>query len=347
MAVTAPDPDCLLALLGLSAGDNTCFPLPTGPTDYITDSGTGLYLDKAEGLRLAPAERAQPATDLYARLNDARALAAVKLRVELEAGRAKTAGIPLYQQRGTLGGQGNGALAAPGTPAKLTFATAARREGALRITRLQLFTDQAVANVPLLLDGVQVATIATNGPNGAAILPGGVQIPLDGNDHTLEAVLPVGVRIRGNKLFCFGCHAGSPWAVSVKNNLRDVSATTSGGGFALSLVEECTATPDFLCFATGKDDGQGTYRYPEIARYVGIALLYKAAELFTVSLLSSNATSRYTMLEQKDLGFLAAEYAKQATQYIAWLNSPNGLGQVQHPCFWRATTNQPGKIWTG
>jgi len=344
-------PDCLTALLGLSQG-NSCYPLPTDPAAaaLITGSGTGLYLDKAEGLRFGPGPSQTAAIDFYDRLKDARDLGAFKLRTDIEQGRTNSYGAPLYQQRGILGGQGNGQLAAPGTRALLPLATNARREGAWRVTKIQLFTDQAVTAAPLLLDGAQVGTIDTNAANGSAVLPnGGLLIPLDGAQHTIEVLLPIGVRVKLNKLHCPPCSVGNPWGTAVKATLPDVTAATAGNGFALSIVEECTAEPDLLCFAVGKDDGQTVYRYPGLVLQIGAALLYKAAQLFTDSLLVNQQLSRYTMLEPKALVALSDKYASEVAQRVAWLNSPDGLGQVQHPCFMGKPTNsyQPGKLWTG
>lgn len=331
----ATAPDCLTSLLGLAPKQVPCFPLPTDPAEVatITVSETGLYLTLAEGLELRPSAGQTAAIDLYTRMSNARALAVVQVRAALEAGRGKAGGVPLYAQRGVLGGLGNGQLMPVGTRALMQFQTNARREGAWRITSLQLFTDQAVADVPLLLDGVEKAKITTNAASGTAVL--NLLIPLDGGTHTLEAILPPGVRVKANNFFagCFSCQAGSPWAVSVKNNLQNVTATTPGNGFAISVQEVCTAAPDFLCFATGKDDGQDAFRYPDLARHVALALLYKTAELFTGGLLSGSSTNRYTMLEPKMLDGLIQRYNNEATTRLAWLNSPEGLGQVQHPCY--------------
>lgn len=357
--------DCLTSLLGLSDGTHACFALPTDPAEaaLVTASSTGLYLDEVEGLKLqaAPNVLGGPATDVWQRLSKARKLAVVQVRAALEAGRAKSYGTPLYQQRGTLGGLGNGTLMPPGTRAYMPFYTNARREGAWRIISLQLYTDVAVIDAPLLLDGVQVALLTTTGASGVTTgLPvGGLLIPLDGNQHTLEVTLPPNVRVRQNNFFagCFGCQQGTPWFKSVVGtkqpngsylggSLYNISATTPGNGFSISVVEQCTEDPDFLCFAVGKDTLLDTFRYPDIARYVGIALMYKAAELLTADLLASNQTSRYTMLEPKMLLALVDTYRAKYAEYVAWLNSPEGLGQVQHPCFTAPIKPGPATVWT-
>jgi hypothetical protein len=344
-----PAPDCLTSLIGLSRGEGSCVALPDGDTAFITDSATGLFLDSVEGLSLKAAPAATPAGDVWQRLKQARELAAFQVRAALEAKRAGSYGIPLYSQRGVLGGQGNGQLMPVGTKAVMGFYTNARREGAWRITRLQVYLSAGVIDAPLLLDNEQVALLTADGGGATTGLPaGGLLIPLDGNYHTLEVLLPDGVRVKANNFFagCFSCQAGSPWSLAVKNNLQNVTATTPGNGFALSIVEECTADPDFLCFATGKDAGATTFRYPEIARYIGIALLYKAAELFTIGLLAGKDSNRYTMLEPKSLDQLGSHYNAQAAQYIGWLNSVEGLGTVQHPCFLGPPSRGVGSEWT-
>jgi hypothetical protein len=348
-------PDCLLSLVGLSQG-STCFPLPTDPdaAAKVSASSAGLWVDMVEGLRLQPAQGSQAAADLFDRMAKARALAVVQVRQAIAAKRTASYGIPLYQQRGTFGGLGNGQLMPVGTRALLSFYTNARREGAWRVTGMKLYTDQAVADVPVLLDGEEVARITTNSAGGAASLD--VLIPLDGNQHTLEAILPEGVRVKSNTFFsgCFGCQQGSPWAQTVRNNLQNVTAQTPGNGFAISVVEECTAEPDFLCFAVGTDEGQPQPRYADIKRAIGLAILYKAAELFTTDLLGSSQLSRYTSLEPKALAELRDYYASKLAQaspdgtgnYLGWLGSPEGLGQVQHPCYLGPPQAPPGKVWT-
>jgi hypothetical protein len=348
-------PDCLASLVGLSQGSD-CFPLPADPdaADRATASLTGRYIDQVEGLRLRPGGTATAATDLYDRLAKARDSAAFQVRAALEAGRSASYGIPLFKQRGTFGGLGNGQLMPLGTRAVMTFYTNARREGAWRITGMRLFTDQAVTDVPVLLDGEEVGQITTNAASGAGLLD--VLIPLDGNQHTLEAILPEGVRVKSNTFFsgCFGCQAGTPWALTVRNNLQNITATTPGNGFSISVVEECTADPDLLCYAIGKDEGQPLFRYPDLVRFIALAIQYKAAELFTTDLLGSAQLSRYTSLEPKALAELRDYYASKLTQasadgtgnYLKWLLSPDGLGQVQHPCYLGPPRAQAGKVWT-
>lgn len=344
--------DCLTSLIGLSKG-SACFPPPADPTAaaMVTTSATGLYVDSAEGLRLQPAAGIAAATDLYERLGKARALAVLQVRAAIGAARANSYGVPLYQQRGTLGGLGNGQLAPAGTRALLRFYTNARREGAWRIPSLKVLTNADLVDTPLLVDGQQVALLSTLKQVASGLPAGGIVLPLDGNEHTLEVVLPEGVRLYQNKVYCFGCNANSPWALAVKNNITGWDSNTLGNGLSFLAVEECTAEPDFLCFTVGSDgdDAQGTpiLRYPELARYLGIALMYKAAELFTSDLLSARDTSRYTMLEPKALAAQLANYEAKAAEYLAWLNSPEGLGQVQHPCYFNPPARGMGSQWTG
>lgn len=346
-----PPVDCLLSLLGLAAQPPACFPFPAASsTDFITASATGLYLTMAEGLELRIGASASAATDLWQRLDNARTLAAEQVRLLL-AGNDRR-GQPLYEERGAFGGAGNGQLAPLGTPALLRFVTNERPGGALRLTSIKLYTDQQVNNVPLLLDGQLVGQLPADPHGGLGLvttLPaGGLLLPLDGQEHTLEAVLPAGVRVRANTLFagCFDCQKGSPWALSVKRNLQNVAADTQGAGFAISVAEVCGAL-EFLCFATGKEEGSPDFRYPDVAKYVGHALLYKAAELFTVGLLTGASTNRYTMLEPKMLAALAERYEAKTLEYTAWLASPLGLGQVQHPCYLKPPVRGAGILWTG
>jgi hypothetical protein len=324
--------DCLISLLGLAASPPACFPFPVaGDTEFITASSTGLYLTMAEGLELRIGAAATAATDLWQRLDNARALAAGQVRLLL-AGNDRR-GQPIYEQRGVLGGAGNGQLA-------------------LQLTQVKLYTDQTLAAVPLLLDGQPVGQIPAD-PHGGlglvATLPaGGLLIPLDGREHTLEAVLPPGVRVRANTLFagCFDCQKGSPWSLSVQRNLQEVAASTQGAGFSLSVAEACAA-PEYLCYATGKEADATDLRYPEVAKYVAHALLYKAAELFTVGIMTGASTNRYTMLEPNMLPALAERYHAKTLEYTAWLASPKGLGQVQHPCYLKPAVRGQGLLWTG
>jgi hypothetical protein len=344
--------DCLISLLGLAASPPACFPFPADADAQaaITASSTGLYLTMAEGLELRIGAAATAATDLWQRLDNARALAAGQVRLLL-AGNDRR-GLPLYEQRGALGGAGNGQLAPVGTLAQLSFYTYHQPSGALRLTQVKLYTDQSVAAVPLLLDGQLVGQIPADPHGGLGLvhtLPAaGLLVPLDGQTHTLEAVLPPGVRVRANSFFagCFDCQKETPWFLSVKRNLREVAASTQGAGFSISMEEVCAA-PEFLCFATGNAEDSPELRYPEVAKYVAHALLYKAAELFTVGILTGASTNRYTMLEPKMLAALAERYQAKTLEYTAWLASPNGLGQVQHPCYLKPPARGQGLLWTG
>lgn len=348
----APAPDCLTTLLGLTDTAPACYTLPVDEAELaaVTDTATGLYLTDAEGLRLGPATGQQCGTDIYDRLAKARRLGAFQLRADLEAGRLKSFGPSVFQQRGSLGGTSNGQLAPVGTPARLRFATAHRYAGAYRLTRLALYADQPVTDAPLLLDGEQVSLVSSvSGPVKGLLsgLPaGGLLVPLDGESHTLEVVLPDGVRVYRNKVYCFGCNAGSPWALSVKNSILGWDSNTEANGLSLQAAEECTADADMLCYIIGSDEEGSPARYPDLTRHIGLALLYKAAQLFTDSLLADANKSRYTMLEPKALAALSDKYAGEYTQRLAWLNSPGGLGQVQHPCYAGSPSRGPSIIRT-
>lgn len=335
-----PTTDCLAGLIGLSAGANACFPLPTvvspSNNDAITVSRSGLYLDTVEGLMLRPAQGQSAASDLYTRLANARTLAESTVRTALAQRSRTRSGAQLYAQRGVLGGIGNGVLQPLGTPARMQFYTKAARFGAFRLVSLQLYTDIAVTSVPVLLDGVQVGTLTAGGPGGLfvpLVADEPVRIPFDGNLHTLEAILPENVRVHTNKMWCSSCQKNTPWGLALARNLVEAQcASSSGGGFAVQLQEECTETLDKLCYAIAVDTPEGV-ELGELGHSVAFAILYKAAELFTDSLLVDAQVSRYTMLEPKALGALAAKYQAQSEAHVAWLSDIDGLGRINHPCY--------------
>ncbi|OGX80829.1 hypothetical protein BEN47_06115 [Hymenobacter lapidarius] len=329
------DNTCLTALVGISAAGSDCFPLPPDPeaAAALTASATGFYLDQVEGLSFR-VSNGNPKSDLYARLRRARELAALRIRTALQ-GRAAL-GAARYERRGVLGKPGNGQALPALTLARLTLQTVVRDFGAYRISTVRLDATATVAAVPLLLDGQPVGTLtSTNAPAQAVA---GILIPLDGQPHTLEALLPEGVRPLDTKLFCPPCSGGGPWGQSVAASLSGITTATSSFGFTLSVAEECTApgAADGLCYAVSE--------YPELQLYVAQALLYQAAELMVVDLLADASVSRYTMLEPKTLPALGARYADLVQQHLRWLTSAAGLGRVQHPCFvctpsgWHPTT---------
>lgn len=328
--------DCLAALLGLSLSGSPCFPLPdipqSGGFDYalpfafgdggnydqqeITASGSGYYLDQLIEFRIASGNGA---IDLYDRMNRARALGALNLRAKLRMG----SGAPTFIQKGRLGGfQSNGQA---GTVGALQLPTSYREDGALRITSVRLDTTTADTDVVLLLDGEPVAVLATTNATQAVQL----LIPLDGETHTLEAQLSPGVRPLVNKLFCPGCSAGSPWGKAVAQNLR-ITNVTSGQGFTLQVEEACIASiTDLICYAIADEDLKGM---------LGQAMAYSAATEMAKSLLTDSTVSRYTMLEPKLLLAMGENFQGEADAAIKWLNSSEGLGRIQHPCF----TCKPG-----
>lgn len=323
--------DCLAGLIGLSAASIPCWPLPTtGSTAYITDSASGLYLDRVEGLLLKPATGQTAGSGLYTMLANARAQATEAVRVAI-AQRSRTAtGPALFGQRGTIGGLGNGSLLAEGSPARVQFYTQARRFGAFRIVSLQLYTNVAVADVPLLLDGLPIGTLTSTGPGGAFVPVDGataeqLRIPFDGNRHTLEALLPAGVRVHSNSLWCAPCQRNTPWGLTLARNFTPECASATGGGFAVQLQEECTEPLDALCYAISVD--------AELRQSVAFAVQYKAAELFTLSLAVGADTNKYLAMAPKELDALGQHYNAKAEEHLAWLAGPDGIGRVRHPCY--------------
>lgn len=322
MPTLTPDP--LLSLVGLSRAGGLCFPLPpvSLPTDndYITASDSGYYVDALPGLELGTIG-GNPASDAYQRMAKARAFALVSLRAALRIGGI---GQPLYQERGTLGGTGNGAV---GTPGPLVLYTTYREAGALRITSIRLNTTAGVLDVPVLLDGTEVARLtATNaGPQ-----PISLTIPLDGQRHELLAMLPEGVRPLENKLHCSPCSGQSAWGKAVARNLQNVTATTSAQGFQLVLAEACAAdVADLLLFAVSGEDLGAQERRQQLAQ----ALVYLSASAFVRGLVVGAQANRYTVLEPKMLPALGEYFDAEAAKSIKWLNGTEGLGRVQHPCY--------------
>ena len=339
---TAPA-DCLAGLIGLSAAGVACWPLPTVPNPAdnaaITDSASALYLDRVEGLLLKPATGQAAGVGLYPLLTSARAQATEVVRTAIAQRSRTSTGVALFAQRGTLGGLGNGALLAAGSPARMSLYTQARRFGGFRIVSVQLYTNAAVADVPLLLDGVAIGTLTTTGPGGAFVpvtgaTPAQLRIAFDGTLHTLEAVLPTGVRVHSNALWCAPCQRNTPWGLALGRNLYDSNAAgflgmpgvvNSGGGFAVQVQEECTEPLDALCYALSVD--------PELRQSVAFAVQYKAAELFTLSLAVGAEANRYLSMEPKALNALGQHYQAKAEEHLAWLAGPDGIGRVRHPCY--------------
>lgn len=334
---TTATPDPLLRLIGLSRSGSPCFPLPEvvppATNDAITVSDSGYYLDMLEGLSFRVAN-GNGAPDLYLRLNRARELGVLKLRTALRTGGLSEA---VFTERGQLGGASNGT---PGVAGALVLHTAQREGGALRIASIRLNTTLTVADVPLLLDGVEVARLtATN----AAPQPVSLTVPLDGAAHTLLAVLPDGVRPLENKLHCSPCSAGSPWGKAVARNLQNVNTGTPAQGFQLMVAEACAAGSDLLAYAIAGDDAATQGRQQMVAQ----ALMYTAGALLVADFITDASFNRYSMMEPKMLPALGARYDAEATAAVKWLNGAAGLGAVTHPCYacaapgWHPTvTNQ-------
>jgi hypothetical protein len=330
--------DCLAALIGLSRSGSPCFPLPepaAGDTNaWLTASTSGYYLDLLEGLSFRVAN-GNGAPDLYFRLERARTLAALNLRAKLRLG---AIGQPRFAERGALGGAGNGAV---GTAGPLPLTTCEREGGALRITSIRLNTTSTVLSVAILLDGQEVARLASTNTAPQAV---SLTIPLDGATHTLEAVLPSGVLPLENKLHCPPCSGATAWGKAVARNLQGVTSATSAKGFQLQLSEVCAAdVSDLLCYAITGDD-QATEERRQMAAQ---AMMYTAGALLVKDFITDARFDRYSMMEPKMLPALGASYEAEADKAAKWLNGAEGLGRVVHPCYqcapvgWHPTiTNQ-------
>lgn len=324
--------DCLAGLVGLSRAGSSCFPLPTvtppATNDGITASLVGMYVDEVEGLSLRNAPTAAAGPDVYQRLDRARNQALLTVAHRL--GSRLSSDKPRYAVGGLLGGLGNGSYDPVNLRAVLRLPTQLREGGALRLDSIVLYTDTVAEDVAVLLDGVEVATITTNG--GPTALTG-VLVPLDGQVHELTAVLPDGVRVRANATTC-GC--GNDFVRAMRLNLTDVRARA--GGFAVQVSEVCTLdTP--LCYALGKDE--------ELQRSVGFAIQYLSAANFAASLLTDAHYNRYTMLEPKQLDALGSLWTGRAQEHLTWLLSPSGLARVVHPCYVCAPAAwHPTKVFT-
>ncbi|NVO33214.1 hypothetical protein [Hymenobacter lapidiphilus] len=311
--------DCLTDLLGITAADSACFPLPADAAiaARLTASATGVYADQTPGLSLRNAPNAQSAQDVYQRLESARsqALQDVAHRLGARSGnyRARFAGS------GLLGGLGNGQYEA--ATATATFQTIARPGGALRIDSLTLYTDQPATDVALLLDGQPVGTLPLTGQAYTPAQP--LLIPLDGQAHTLTASLPEGVRVRVNVLTC-GC--ANPFVGAMRLSLTDVKARA--GGFGLDVTEVCTAgTPLCYALALPGEDGE------ELRRSAALALQRLTAAYFVASLIPDSQYNRYTMLEPKQLNELGQQFTEYAETHLLWLLGPDGLERAAHPCY--------------
>lgn len=340
--------DCLAALVGVTANGSNCFPLPAPgegqDNDAYTVSGSGLYIDQLPQLSFKVAQ-GNPAPELWERVRKCRDEAATELRAQLLSAARAGYGLPRYTAQGYIGRAGAGAPYPLGTAASLTFNTN-EASAAYRITSIKLLATQTVASVPLTLDGAPVATLnSTNGVPQAV----SIRIPLDGQQHTLVAELPDGVRPLESAFFCEGCNSGSPWALSLRQNVTGwTSNTTPAYGFVLTMKEECgdeAAQGDALCYATGLVAEGGEPRFEQLRLYVAQAVRYKAAEIFVVSLMTDASVSRYTMLEPKALPALASYFKDKVAEHVSWLTGPDGLRSASNPCFvCQAPAWQPKKV---
>lgn len=325
-----PEPitSCLTGLIGLTREGRPCFPLPADEAKaaLLTDSATGLYLDEVEGLHLRPAPNVAPGPDAWARFDRARTQALQLVELDLRA--ALPVMVPVTELSGSFGSLGDGSLLPEGQQPSLTLYTRHVPGRAYRLASVRLLTNVVATDVPLLLDGVEVATLTT-GPTPAPLALN-VLIPFDGAAHTLTAVLPAGVRARTGRLTC-GCGSHHPDVRLASLGLRSATdlngaytASTQTSGFLLSLTTACL-TPDRLCYALSTD--------AELQRYAGIALLYKTAELTVVSLSSDAQYSAYTSLDVATLDGLIGRYRADYDTYRAWLISAAGLPRVAQPCY--------------
>lgn len=322
-----PPADLLLPLVGLSAAGSPCFPLtalPTADVTAIATSSTGIYLDTVEGLLREPTQGQATAADYYARLGKARANAVEAVLSELL--RRAPIGSPRFTGRsGALTLLGNGV--AIGGPAILTLYTRPVEAAAWRISDLRLYATATVIDVPVLLDGLPVGTVTTN---GGAFVPtaGPLVLTLDGRTHRLTATLPDGVSPVVSTLSCGTCSEWGKYVTSCLTNIPNGTAApgrVSSGGFVLQIREQCTELLDPVRFALSQE--------ADLARPLAHAIRYTAAALFVVDLITDSNRSRYTLLEPKLLPDMQKLYQDKAEQWLAWLAGPEGIARIAHPCY--------------
>ncbi|GAB3303650.1 hypothetical protein [Hymenobacter tenuis] len=336
-------PSCLTGLVGLSRAASPCFALPVGteevPADnaFITESTTGRYVDKVEGLILRPASGQQPGSDAWARLDRARSQAIGFVEVELGKHLSAQTGPLKEPLGGKFGSLGDGSLLPLGTQPLLRLPTRLLPGRGYTLVSLSLYASAEVTDVPVLLDGVEIARVTTSATTPTMVyLQEGVTVPFDGQVHTLSAVLPEGVQARAGKLTC-GCGDRNPDVALALTGLRGETLTSRynqnawNGGFLLYLETTCL-DPSKLCYVLSTDD--------ELQQSVAFAIQYKAAEYVVASLLADANYSRYTSLDVKALEFLAERYqqlnhatTEDSPGHLVWLTSPNGLARVAHPCY--------------
>jgi hypothetical protein len=327
-----PEPlNCLESLVGLAPEALPCFPFPDGATDWITASsrtgsaGGGVFISQLAGLSFQAA-KGEPATDLYQRLSKARNGAASYVRTAIQQAPKYGFGQPRFTASGQLGKPGNGSVYQGA--AALTLTTGYAEGGAYRVTALALQTTVTVADVVIQLDGVTVATITTNTPL-QPVTP--FLIPFDGANHQLIPVgLPDGVRPLAGQLYCTtGCNSKAPgtFGASVAKFLPEVTSATSNAGFLLKVEEACgTIESDMLCYATTAN--------AELADSLARAVQAMGGYYFLMDLFSLANYSRYTLLDTKQMEYLATNvFKKYADELIAWLSQPTGLGRLTHPCY--------------
>lgn len=328
-----PDsPACLTGLVGLSRAASPCFPLPVAPADstFITASVSGLYLDEVEGLHLRPAPNTAPGADAWARFDKSRSQAVSIVDNALRQRLSASAGPLLAPLVGKFGNLGDGSLVGLGIQPLMSFPTKLVPGRGYELVSLSLYASAHAEGVPVLLDGVELATVTVD-PSAPVVvtLPPGTVIPFDGQVHTLTAVLPDGVRARSGKLTC-GCGNHNPDVALALAGLQGgdchqrYNQNAWSGGFIVHLQTTCI-NPDKLCYVLDTDE--------ELQRSAAFAVQYKTAELTVVGLLAEAQYSRYTSLEPKALEGLIARYSALYAEHLDWLSGASGLSRVPQPCY--------------
>lgn len=311
--------DCLLYLVGLAAAPVSCFPFPvdTQAAAALSVSATGLFLADVEGLPLKPAQSTQGTVDFYDRLAAARRAGVADVRGRLtQALRGRFTLRPAVTTN--IGSQTWSQTNEATGYATLTLRTKLVPGAVLRVTHVGLYTDQVVQGVALKLDAEAVGTLATN--QGGQ--PLALTIPLDGQVHTLSALLPEGVRTRGNKFCCGGCGG----CTALTTYFEDPNNTLAGG-FTLTASVGCAPEQaDIVCYAVEAD--------PELRHMLGQAVLFAAARAYCVSLLTDTSNrNRYTALTPEQVQDAISVYETKLIQHIEWLASGQALAGLQHPCY--------------
>lgn len=327
-----PAADCLESLIGLAAGPVPCFPFPTDEAQQtaITTSVTGLYLADVEGLPIRPANSTQTGPrDFYDRLAQARRTGVATLRSALTKG---LAGI-FTEAPGWQGQLGSTSFTGTGSGnARLLLYTQQKPGQVLRITSVGVLTDQAITDLTLTVDGVaQPQLLVSN--QGGQTLSEQLSIPLDGQTHTLEVVLPDGVRPRISKVCCQGCGGCGILETFLRGTDNGQRVDWLSYGISISASVQCLpGAKDVLCYASAEDENGS--RFPEIRTILAQAVWYASAEKYCIGLLTDTAEgSRYTAFTPEALTNQITMYAKLVDQHVTWLVSRQALAGMKHPCY--------------